>query len=321
MDFLLFEVSPVASNFLLLVCVIFLKWAMTFIANTDVFAFFRFYCQQLALKVNKTSNSQNQQVIAGWLAMLINYSTLFVIVWLFEAFIEVVWLWHALLLYISLENLQLAMKGKLIAQDLVANKKYEAKQKISPYLLRDSEQLSTMGICKSFIEMQLLRVNQHIVCVSFYFLLLGPYAAFSFRLLLEMHHVWNSKQPRFNYFGKPVALICNLLQWLPSRLSSIFLLLLSVNKNLALYWRLVRKNFFNLNNNLLIHSFALVNEIRLGGVCMYQGEKVRRVSFNDQAKQPAPSDIIHASSYLNRYLAGLFIITATIVTVIYIMAL
>ncbi|MGJ8693815.1 MAG: cobalamin biosynthesis protein CobD/CbiB [Thalassotalea sp.] len=318
MDFPFSATSAFFSNILLLFTVILLKWVVTLYAEVNAFSFFRFYCAQFAQKVNKVSNSQTQQIIAGALALLINYATIIIILWLFEDFIEVLWLWHALLLFIALDSFHLAKQGTLIAKDLVANKKYEAKQKISSYLLRDTEQLSIMGISKSFIEMQLLRVSQHIVVVSFYFILFGPLAALSFRLLLEMHYCWNIKAARFQYFGKPIAFIVNLLQWLPTRISSILLLLLSLNSHSALFWQLVKKHFFQLNNNLLIHSFALVNEIRLGGVCIYQGEKLRRVSFNDQAKQPEPSNIIHASQYLKKYLICLAVITATIAGLSYI---
>ena len=39
--------------------------------------------------------------------------------------------------------------------------------------------------------------------------------------------------------------------------------------------------------------------IKLSGVAMYGGSKVRKASFNDHARQPQATDIIHASKRVN----------------------
>ncbi|WP_241238794.1 cobalamin biosynthesis protein [Colwellia sp. Arc7-635] len=262
-------------------------------------AFFSFYCQRLADKVNKTSSSPRQQNISGLIAILVTLVPLLVILWLFEAFIEVYWLWHALLLYLALGSFGLSKTNKLVARDLVANNNYQAKQKIAPFLLRDTEPLSALGISKACIEMQLLRSSQLLVCVGFYYLVFGPLAALTFRLLLEMHYAWNIKIARFAHFGAAVNHIVKLLQWLPSRLFSLLLLLGTVGQNTLLSWRLIRGKFFQTDNNILLHILALGLEIKLSGVAMYNGSKVRKISFNDQARQPQATDIIHASKRIN----------------------
>ena len=284
--------SPLTNNLILLISVILLKWLISYFSPLDTFRFFRFYCSQLANKVNKANNTQYQQKIAGLMSLLITLLTIVIILWLFESFIEVVWLWHGFLLYLAIDGFHLAAKGKAIATDLVANKKYEAKQKIKPLVLRECDNLSAMGIVKSFIEMTLLRQTQQLIIPCFYFIIAGPLMAFSYRLLLEMHYSWNTKQPRFNMFGKPALVLVNLLQWLPVRILSLMILFISLNSQIVLFWRLIRGHFFQLNNNLLIHCFALVNSIQLGGVAMYQGEKLRKTNFNQQAQQPEPKHII-----------------------------
>ena len=261
--------------------------------------FFNFYCQRLADKVNKTSSNSRQQNISGLIAILVTLAPLVTILWLFESFIEVTWLWHGLLLYIALGNIGLGKINKHIARELVANNNYQAKQATSALLLRETDKLSSLGISKACIEMQVLRSSQLLVCVGFYYLVFGPLAALSFRLLLEMHYAWNIKTIRFVYFGAAVNHIIKLLQWLPSRLFALILLLGTVGKNTVLCWRLTRGKFLQTGNSLLLHILALSLEIRLGGVAMYQGNKLRKASFNDQARQPQATDIIHASKRIN----------------------
>ena len=278
--------------------------------------FFKFYCQRLADKVNKATNSPRQNNMSGLIAILVTLVPIVVILWLFETLIEVVWLWHGLLLYFSLGYIGVSKSNKRIAKELVANNTYQAKQLISPLLLRETQQLSPLGISKACIEMQLLRSSQLLVCVGFYYLFFGPLAAVTFRLLLEMHYAWNIKSQRYQYFGAAANHIVKILQWLPSRLFALLLLLGIVTQNTLLCWRLTRGKFFQLGNSLLLHTLALGLEIKLGGVAMYNGQKLRKNSFNDHARQPQATDIIHASKRINYglYLCVLLVMMLTIIS-------
>ena len=80
---------------------------------------------------------------------------------------------------------------------------------------------------------------------------------------------------------------------------ALLILLSSLGSGTALSWRLMRGHFFKLNNNFIIgiHAFSLA--VKLGGVAMYQQQKLRKIAFNDLAKQPEPQDIIKSSKKIN----------------------
>lgn len=86
--------------------------------------------------------------------------------------------------------------------------------------------------------MQLLRTLQQGYTVAIIFLIAGPLAALSYRLLLEMHYCWNTKLISHKYFGLYSKHLVNLLQWLPVRVFSLLLLFTSIGKNFVLFWRL-----------------------------------------------------------------------------------
>lgn len=309
------ELPPInhfISSVILLLAVISIKSAVALAIKHQPLNFFNFYCQKLAEKVNKSTNPENQQKIAGLVALVITLTPLIIILWLFEMFIEVTWLWYGLLLYIALGPFTVSRDSKLIAQALVANKNFAAKTSLQPYVLRETKALSTVGLSKACIEMQLLRTLQEIVVVSFYFLLFGPLFAVAYRLLLEMHYSWNVKKQRFFHFGQYPQLIINILQWLPVRLFILVMLLLSTKSNFLLTWRLIKGKFFVFNNNIALHCFALSLQIKLGGVAMVEGIKLRKPSFNDQARQPEITDIIHASSLLAKTLITCAVIVITL---------
>lgn len=290
------------SAALTLLLVIALKAIVGQFVTQHPLAFFNFYCQRLAEKVNKSDSSPRQKNISGLVAVLVTLVPLMAILWLFESLIEIVWLWQALLLYLALGSFGLTKTNKMVARELVAHQNYQAKQTIAPLLLRDTEPLSALGISKACIEMHVLRSSQLVVCVGFYFLFFGPLIALAFRLLLEMHYAWNIKVYRFAHFGAAVNHLVKLLQWLPSRLFALLLLLGTIGQNILLYWRLIRGKFFQTDNAILLHVLALGLEIKLSGVAMYHGSKVRKPSFNDHARQPQVTDIIHASKRINNAL-------------------
>lgn len=293
------ELTPFTYHVLILMVVLFIKSVISHYIAHEPLRFFQFYCLQLGKKVNNSQNSIQQQIIAGLLALLVTIVPTAIILWLFADFVAVAYLWQGLLLYLALGSLNLGQINTTIARALVAKQNYLAKKTLQPWLLRQTEQLSQVGLSKAAIEMQILRSTQQIYVVSFIFITLGPLAALTYRLILEMHYCWNSKLTQFKHFGFYSQLFIQLLQWLPSRLMALLILLTSVGQRSALFWRLTRGHFFKFNNDFVIAVFAFSLTIRLGGVAMYQDEKLRKLAFNDLGKQPEPRDIINANRKIN----------------------
>jgi len=293
------ELTPFSYQVLILIIVLVLKSAISHFITHEPLRFFQFYCLQLGNKVNKSQNSTQQQTIAGLVGLLVTLVPIAIILWLFADFVAVNYLWQGFLLYFALGSLNLARINKSIAQALVAKQSYLAKQTLQPWLLRETEQLSPVGLSKAAIEMQLLRSAQQVYVVSFLFIVFGPLAALSYRLMLEMHYCWNGKLAKFNYFGFYSQLFVQVIQWLPTRLMALLILFSTLGHGSALSWRLMRGHFFKLNNNYIIgvHAFSLA--VRLGGVAMYQQQKLRKAAFNDLAKQPEPQDIIKSTNKIN----------------------
>ncbi len=297
---ILTNLNDFSYSVLLLITVLVIKTLVSHFIKHDPLRFFRFYCHLLAKKVNNPKHSTQQQSIAGLIAVFITLLPIIIILWLFEIFIEVTYLWQGFLLYIAFGAFDLGNTNQKLAQALVTKQTYVAKQLLSPWVLRDTENLSNLGLSKAAIEMQLLRTLQQNYVVGFIFLLIGPLAALSYRLMLEMHYSWNSKLPIFKYFGYYINEVINLCQWLPIRLFSFLLLATTFGKNTQLFWHLSKPYFFRLNNDFVILLFALSLEIRLGGVAMYEQKKLRKNSFNDLAKQPEPADTIYANQKLKQ---------------------
>jgi len=293
----LIQMPVFAENIILLLLVILVKSLLCKVSPHEPFRFFRFYCLRLADKVNNANKSLQQQQIAGLIATVITLVPIVVILSLFETLIEVTLVWNSLLLYLALGSFGIQQLATKVAQAIAVNDKYQAKQLLATQVLRDTEQLSSVGICKACIEMTLLRTIQQQFVVAFVFLAIGPLAALSYRLLLEMHYSWNSKQHGYFHFGKIVHAVVNAMQWLPVRVFLFLQVLITLNQPFVLYWRLVSGHFFRNNNNIVVNYLAYTLTIKLGGVAMYNLHKIRRISFNEQGQQPEAKDIIKACKH------------------------
>lgn len=312
------ELPYYIESLILLVAVILVKTLLQNILPHQPLQGFAFFCKQLAAKVNKTENSQRQQQISGIVAVLVTFVPLWIIIWLFGDFVEVTWLWQGLLLYLALGSCTLSSTAKQIAQAVVANNNYQAKQLLNPYVLRETDKLSAMGINKATIEMLVVRQMQEYFTIVLLFLSGGALVALSYRLLLTMHYSWNIKRKQFQYFGHFANLLIQLIQWLPIRLFTIAGLLLTLGQNSTLYWRLTMSDFFKLNTNIIIKFFALTSNIKLAGVAIYDDSKLRRTSFNDNGQQPNPQDIIHVKDFIFRiyFLFAIVIIALAIARIV-----
>ena len=294
------DISPFHQQLLFLIIVLATRVALQRTIPHHPWAAFRFYCAALANKVNKPENSHGQQKVAGVISVLITFIPIWLIAWLFESLVAMPTLWQGFLLYLAVGSGDIFSVAKETAKAITAHDNYRAKQLLSHFVLRDTEQLSSLGLNKAAIEMQILKHLQLYVVPITLFLMFGPLVAFSYRLLQEMHFSWNVKQYRFQHFGTFANALSQAIQWLPNRIFLLFALILTMGHNCVLFWRLTMEHFFKANNDCVLGFFAPTHNIRLGGVAMYSGNKLRRKAFNDNGRQPEPKDIIHIQTFIWR---------------------
>lgn len=293
------NLPPLGIDIVVLLLVIAIKSLITHLSSNTGLSFFHFYCQQLAGKVNKPNNSNQQRKIAGFIACLITIVPVMIILWLFESYVELNIIWHALLLYLSLGSFGHVKAAKNISLSSQKQLKDQARQQLAPWVLRDVKQLTFLGMHKACIEMLQSRFLQHQFAIAFYFLLLGPYFALSARILIDMHHCWNLKLKTFQPFGLFANWCTQWLLWLPTRLYTTVLFLVNITRPRISKMTSFSTVIFSINNNLALAALASILNVKLGGVAMYEGEKQRAIEFNGNARMPNTDDINHAIGQLN----------------------
>ncbi len=307
------QLNDFSIQVFLLISVIILKFSLAKFIDINPWFIFTLYCQKLANKVNKPQHSVKQKQLSGFIAFIITLFPVAIILWLFGDFIVVTWLWHALLLFLALGEFNLRESSQEIAHALTVKQKQLARATLAPLVLRNVDTLSPMGLCKATIEMQILRYAQQYFMISCYFLFVNPLAALLVRLLLEMHYCWNRKQPSFSAFGQSIAITLAVLQWLPTRLLAFILMISNIGHHFIASLKNFASAFFQPDNNILLVIFSLSLDRQLGGVALYEQQKIRKVSFNSTAEAPSVKDIIRSSiiiRQINYFCISLLIIAA-----------
>lgn len=178
--------------------------------------------QGLAYKVqNRNPGSPLQQVIAGTLGPAVLLIPLILLVGIFIYLSEFPLFFESVLLLVALRFEPIFKTVKKIELSLKQDKKTLAKHQLQTVVLRKTDQLSPFGIAKSAIETLMLRFALQYCSVIILYLMGGGLLALAYRLLFEFSQCWNSKQANFSYFGHPLRLFLQIVQWIPVRLTTL----------------------------------------------------------------------------------------------------
>jgi adenosylcobinamide-phosphate synthase len=234
--------------------------------------FLRILADRMATKVHPSmQRSAAQQRLSSVLAVLLLVLPIGICLAMVQIIVSSPELLNALLLFIALQFQPVVRQVKGIHRALSKEKKQLARNLLSSIVLRETSMLSPMGIAKASIESLMLRYCYQFQSVLFWFMLLDGAGAFTYRFLYEIHLAWPTKHSRFQYFGEPVRLITQAMQWLPTKLT---LLIMALSTNASSAWKASSQAPKQFHSQTLAWIGGGL-QIQLGGPALYQGVKVR----------------------------------------------
>ncbi|MGR5362156.1 cobalamin biosynthesis family protein [Vibrio mediterranei] len=248
----------------------------------------RFWQQIAALvagKVNSPSSTNEQQRLAGCLALLLMLVPTGLVLWALEPLVWKPEFYQLALLLLAIDwrnNEQYAHK---LINALAQEDKANARRLLSTKVNRETDALSLLGIGKAGSETLLLSYARNVVGVLFWYGISGGVGALLYRLTLELARNWSPSQKGFDSFGKPIAWLFSLLDFAPQKLLSILMFaglpLTSIKHAIT-----QAKSWHNPVTAWLISGCAHRFELALGGPAIYQGEKHQRARIGGKV---APS--------------------------------
>src|SRR5436190_3895132 len=126
-----------------------------------------------------------------------------------------------LMLYLCLDVFRLGSGARAIADTLETGETREADTQLKELAGKSAATLSEAGIAHATVEAVLKQCNSLIISPLFWFILLGPAGAVLQRLSCILDKLWGHRYERFVEFVWAAALLDELLQWLPARITGL----------------------------------------------------------------------------------------------------
>ncbi len=205
----------------------------------------------------------------------------------------------------SLEDESNKVRDALMDADLGG-----ARKAVSRIVGRDTERLDEAGVIKAVVETVAENTSDGVVAPMFYILIGGPAFGCLYKAVNTMDSMIGYKSDRYIYFGRTAAILDDIFNFIPSRITA-GLMILSCGfagldrENAVRIWNRDRKKTSSPNAGQTESAAAGALDIMLGGDAWYFGKKYEKNTIGDDKRPPSISDIMR-SLHLMRIVSYLF---------------
>ena len=198
----------------------------------------------------------------------------------------------------SLKDESMRVFEELKKQDLPG-----ARKAVSMIVGRDTKSLSAAGVTKAAVETIAENTSDGIIAPLFYMAIGGPALMFLYKGINTMDSMVGYKNERYLYFGRAAARMDDVLNFIPSRLSAVFMIcaafFLGMDwKHAWRIWRRDRLNHKSPNSAQTESVCAGALRIQLAGDAWYFGTLYKKKTIGDDLRPVEPEDIKRAGRRL-----------------------
>lgn len=176
----------------------------------------------------------------------------------------------ALLALFASTGLAMNMLHASVAEILIAE---QPKQALGFLVSRDTEAMTETEIYKAALETWAENLSDGVIAPLFYLVLFGLPGIAVYKAINTMDSMIAYKTGRYFYFGKTAAIVDDIANFLPARLTALLIVLLAQNKRLA--WQCLWRDGDKLespNAGFPIAAMAGALGVALGGDAYYHGQ-------------------------------------------------
>ncbi len=257
-------------------------------------------------RVYRPSQSNSYQHFAGTLLAILLFLiciSLMLGVKLFAYYPEV---FDFAVLYLLLEATPLERRAKRIQALITRNNKAAAKQLLAPFVRRDADVLSSMGLVKASIETLILRQARLYYAVLFWFAIGGIATALAYVLCQRIRLAFQTQSPPNTAFNHMINRVCSLFEAPPLWLFLTLGLLAGHAKLTFKLIKLYARHGYHFLSCALLAQFSALLQVQLGGPAKYQGVRFAKTRISTFRAPEAHH--IHASIQLLGRMGMLFIL-------------
>jgi adenosylcobinamide-phosphate synthase len=262
------------SNYFSIVVVAMLSFFVSLPKDLNPLSAVELIFKQIAVKVNLEERSDSYKRLASILSIgLLYLPTTLIISQLYNIVYRPVTI-DMLILFVLLSWHDKKIIYEQVSDSLLRNNLAQAKFKLASLTERETKPLSLMGVNKATIESMVLQLSASWFAVLFWYMLTGIYGALFYRTVQICAQQWNAKRSEFTTLTSIPSFIYSAMLF-PAHLliSFTFSLYDKPIQNLptkfkqSLHWH-------HFSSGLMLASFALSMQLQLGGVRLYQNQKI-----------------------------------------------
>ncbi len=195
----------------------------------------------------------------------------------------------------------------------------EARKAVSMIVGRDTERLDEEGIIKAAVETVAENSSDGVIAPMLYLAIFGPVGGFFYKAVNTMDSMIGYKNDRYLYFGRFAAVADDILNFIPSRMTALFLIAASffadeeADAGRAFrIWKRDRRNHASPNSAQGEAAAAGSLGIRLAGDAWYFGKLYKKPFIGDDIRAIEREDIarVNRLMYSASFLCFFFCLTA-----------
>ncbi|MBO4904642.1 MAG: cobalamin biosynthesis protein CobD [Lachnospiraceae bacterium] len=188
-----------------------------------------------------------------------------------------------------------------VQRDLETGNIEQARYDLSMIVGRDTKDLVEAGITRAAVETVAENTSDGVIAPLLYTALFGPAGGFAYKAVNTMDSMLGYRNEKYEYFGRCAAVADDVCNYIPSRLSALFMIAATFicglfSKRYSPHdayriWRRDRRNHKSPNSAQTESVCAGALGVRLGGDSFYGGILVKKPYLGDDRRVVVPEDI------------------------------
>lgn len=211
----------------------------------------------------------------------------------------------------SLKTESMKVYEKLAADDLPGGR-----YAVSMIVGRDTQELSPQGVTKAAVETVAENASDGVIAPMLFMMIGGAVPAFLYKSVNTMDSMVGYKNDRYQYFGTAAALLDDVVNFIPARISAVIMVLASFlcgmdGKNAWKIFRRDRKKHASPNSAHTESVMAGALRVQLAGDAYYFGKLHKKDTIGDALRPveiediPRSNRLLYATAILSLILFGL----------------
>ena len=173
----------------------------------------------------------------------------------------------------------------------------DKREAIAMLVSRDTQNMSDSDVYKAAIETYAENLSDGVVAPLFYLLLFNIPGIIIYKDINTMDSMVGYRNARYENYGKAAAILDDILNYIPSRLTAVLIMLLSKQNKIFAFYKDGKKHD-SPNAGHPITAMALAIDVKLGGDTYYFGELKEKAHFGDGRENITQEDVKNALKVL-----------------------